>query len=83
MRRAPPSTLNEAEPHARQKVVMDIIQELKKDFPKAGDALDATFGLTADMKEVAEARFKEMTEQFPDKWLELGKKDYQKPKLGW
>ena len=74
--------LNEKEPHARQKIVLDIVDKLEADFPESKGKLSVTFGFTPDMKEVAEARFEEMKKQKPDAW-DAVKDAHLPPIKGW
>lgn len=74
--------LDEKEPHARQKVILDIVDKLEADFPESKGKLAAAFGFTPEMKEVADARFEDMKSKHPDKWNEV--KDAHLPPIkGW
>ena len=74
--------LDEKKPHARQKVILDIVDKLEADFPESQGKLAATFGFTPEMKEVAEARFEEMKSAKPEAWDNV--KDAHLPPIkGW
>ena len=74
--------LNDEEIHARQKVLLDVIEKVEKDFPETKGKFGEAFGFTADMKKVAEARFKLMVEKNPETW-ENRKDLCPPPTKGW
>jgi hypothetical protein len=74
--------LNDEEIHARQKVLLDVIEKVENDFPEVKGKFGAAFGFTEDMKKVALARFKLMVDSDKDTWA-LRKDLCPPPTKGW